>query len=112
VANVLDTAEIDAGTVRIEPIATDLAALIRTVVRDELSDSGNPIQVIGPQFCFVYIDPLRFERVIVNLVENAIKFYRSGQVIVVELQQDLDGTTRLSVTDQGLEFRMIAVKRY
>jgi PAS domain S-box-containing protein len=102
VTNILDTTEIDAGTLRVDPVGADLAALIRTVIHREFGDSDNPIQFIGPRSCFVYIDPLRFERVILNLLDNAIKFDRSAQPIVVELKQDAHGATRLTVTDQGV----------
>ncbi|HEX3721257.1 MAG TPA: response regulator [Nitrolancea sp.] len=102
VANIVCSTEIESGTLRINPMKTDLAALVRAVIRREFANVHRSIEFIGPENCFVQIDADRFERVIINLLENAIKFSPRGGTVSVELRQEADRFTRLSIVDDGL----------
>lgn len=48
-----------------------------------------------------WVDPLRLEQVVSNLIDNAIKYSPDGGPIEIELNQ-ADNTIGLSVTDRGL----------
>ncbi|HEY8884381.1 MAG TPA: ATP-binding protein, partial [Chloroflexota bacterium] len=48
------------------------------------------------------VDPIRFEQVITNLLNNAVKFSPKGGVVLVDLRRTEDNQARLSVTDQGI----------
>jgi len=47
------------------------------------------------------VDPLRFEQVLINLLDNAVKHSPAGSVVHVNLSQPTDGTARLEVRDHG-----------
>lgn len=105
VANVVCSAEIESGTLRISPTNTDLATLVRAVIRQEFANANHFIEFIGPETCIVLVDSGRIERVIVNLLANAIKFSPRGGTVTIELRQDAQRFTRLSFTDDGLGVR-------
>lgn len=102
VARLLDTAQIESGRLRIEPVPTDVAALLRSVLAAHARDSGHPLVVDAPDRLEARVDPLRFEQVITNLLDNAVKFSPGGGEVAVALGRDPDGDLRLTVTDQGI----------
>src|SRR6185312_2892947 len=101
VANVLDTAEIDAKTMRLRPIDTNLADLVRVILHQEFNSAPCSIEFSGPEQCISRVDPRLIERVIINLVENAVKFSASGGTVKVQLDRTPDRRTILSVSDDG-----------
>jgi signal transduction histidine kinase len=101
VARLLDTAQIAEGKLRIEPLRTDLAALVRMTVAQQ-SEGQHTFSYEGPEHLEVVIDPVRFEQVITNLLQNAVKFSPEGGAIKVELRQAAPDGALLSVTDSGL----------
>ncbi len=49
-----------------------------------------------------YVDPLRLEQVITNLVTNAIKYSPSGGPVKIDVQRNTLSTLRITVTDYGI----------
>ena len=105
--DLLDVARLDVGRVRIEPREVDLDALLRDVVADAAEDArarGNTLTLEAPPGPVPFVtDPGRMRQVVVNLVNNAIKFTEQGTV-TVQLVVD-PGTTRarqIEVTDTGI----------
>lgn len=82
---------------RLEPATPfDLAELLHTVV-DDFKDAGVEVHLRGPSR-FVYIGrPIGIKRMLVNLVENAIKY---GREPCVELQGGAD-RAQIRVLDRG-----------
>jgi signal transduction histidine kinase len=56
----------------------------------------------APDLLPATLDPLRFEQVVVNLFDNAIKFSPQGGQIDVELDRQSLDTIRFAVRDHGL----------
>jgi len=101
VVRLLDTSQIAGGTLRIQREHTDLAALVRGAVASLDVDPAHPIAVEAPERLEASVDPVRFEQVVANLLDNALKFSPDGGTIAVALRQDGGGQIALSVTDGG-----------
>ncbi len=104
----LDLSKIDASQITLKPETVDLAAFTRKTVRSfaPLAESqGVALDVsVEKTPLLVEVDPGQLERVIGNLVSNAIKFTTRGGTVEVELSKE-EGTEhpiRLSVKDDGI----------
>lgn len=108
--DILDFSKIEAGKLEIESIAFDLEEVIRNTV-DLIShlayekgldiiiniQEDIPRKLVG--------DPLRLLQVIMNLLNNAVKFTESGQIVIhVEKITSLDDRLKLqfAVEDTGI----------
>jgi signal transduction histidine kinase len=100
----LDISRIQNGRFMVEPTETDVALLLRETVGSRLEnvaqESGVKLNVETPQSLLVWVDPVRMEEVVSNLVMNAIRFSPEGGVVWVRLRPDGE-SFRLSVRDQG-----------
>ncbi|MEP7279415.1 MAG: ATP-binding protein [Bacteroidota bacterium] len=110
VNNILDYNKIEAGKISIEQISMDLPALARNIVAG-LQNLANDKLVtlkldIDPELTKKVIgDPTRTSQVLNNLVHNAIKFTREGQVVLsIEIRKVEKGsvTVKIAVTDTGI----------
>lgn len=102
VERLLDSAQVEAGKLRLDPTATDLVGLVRATVERQVESGKHRLIFRGPERLEALVDPLRFEQVIGNLVDNAIKFSPDGGTVTVELGREPDGQIRLAVTDEGI----------
>lgn len=102
VARLLDTAQIEAGILRIEPVKTDLVGLAHSALAQQLGSANHTLAFDGPRYMEALVDPIRFEQVITNLLDNAVKFSPQGGTVTVGLGRDDQGGIWLSVTDQGV----------
>lgn len=117
--DVLELSRIEAGRLDLFPVPTDVPALLSEVVelfraratagglslRLEL-ESGHPRHV--------KVDDLRLRQVVQNLVGNAVKFTRTGEVVVRLARGEVSGAgvlTRISVQDTGPGIEAEAVSR-
>jgi K+-sensing histidine kinase KdpD len=103
VENLLDMGRVEGGHLRLEKQPTDLAELVKNVVRG--------MKTLSTQHSFEYnfvseplmatVDVKRIEQVLRNLLDNAIKYSPNGGKIFV--QGSLEKSQILiSVTDQGI----------
>ena len=103
----LDVAELDAGDLQVELTTTDVGNVVREVVESARSDLASA-QGNGHSFVIDLSDePLSAEadgeklrRVLVNLVDNAVKFSPSGGTVSVSGQKS-SGAVELRVSDEG-----------
>ena len=112
IGDILDIARIESGRLNLSPERVNLRNLAHSVIRvfDGLARQKN--LTLSLQFHprsdapDVLIDPLRFKQILTNLVSNAIKFTRQGQVtLAINLlpASPPDHTElRLSVQDTGI----------
>jgi signal transduction histidine kinase len=99
----LDVARLRLGQLPLQPEPLDLTALAREVVERHRERAAETHQVVvevdGP--CPVMADPDRIEQVLVNLVENALKYSPAGGTVRVTVAHEGDGV-RVSVADEGI----------
>ncbi len=107
--DILDMSKIEAGKLKIEPIAFDLVATVEDVAAlwaPKAADKGLELAVeIDPQ-CprRVMGDPGRIKQVLSNLIGNAIKFTDSGHVFARVSREGAEGSPRVlfEVSDTGV----------
>jgi signal transduction histidine kinase len=103
VAQLLDTSRVDAGKLALDPVLTDVAALVRAAVRTASGNaSQHAISVRTAPEVWATVDPLRMEQVITNLIDNAIKYSPDGGPIEVELAWTAPSILQLVVRDHGI----------
>lgn len=99
----LDLSRLASGKLVLDRQPTDLGRLVENVVRVAADDtSRSRIVVRRPaEPVMASVDPLRFEEVIINLVDNAIKYSPDGGEITVEVRPPRGGQVQLAVRDRG-----------
>ena len=88
VNDVLESFQIDAGKVTLNPVNMDIAGLFAIV-----GDTMQPLaiekglmltyDITGPVPHSLVVDPLRLKQILMNLINNAIKFTSSGKIEVI-----------------------------
>lgn len=110
----LDVSRIQNGRFTIDPTETDVAALLDESINSRMAvfakDAGVKINVNSVPTLLAWVDPVRMEEVINNLIMNAIRFSPEGGVIWVKLKSE-EGALRLTVRDQGPDIPMVDRER-
>ena len=104
VTEISDASRIDAELSRATFEVVDLVALTRAIVgnlEDRALNAGHPIRIESmPGTVLVKGEPSRLERVIVNLLDNAVSFSPPQGEVVVEIARSAKWVS-LSVIDSG-----------
>jgi len=108
--DILDTSKIEAGKLRLESINFDLRAEIEIVTAMMTARAKEKQIVLTTQVeadvpLRVYGDPGRMRQILINLLNNAIKFTMKGKVelhIALETLEDQQATIFFSVKDTGI----------
>jgi signal transduction histidine kinase len=105
VDSLLMVAKSEAGSLTLAPAAVEINALATLVVQENTmlaNHRGVKLElVLPPESPLVEVDPGLFQRVLDNLVGNAIKFSLGGPVVTLRLEYPPDKRLRLRVSDQG-----------
>ncbi len=100
----LDISRIQNGRFVVEPIEVQVPQILRECIQSRLQvisqEAGVLIQVEAPELLSAWVDPVRLEELITNLVMNAIRFSPEGGVVWVTLRQE-EGGFRFTIRDQG-----------
>ncbi|NPV58538.1 MAG: GAF domain-containing protein [Actinobacteria bacterium] len=103
VSDILDVSRIESGRLELKKREFDLARLARIVIEKlESHSSRHSFHLHYPQHMDpVYADPDKIEQVIMNLVDNAVKYSPSGGEVTVSLAQERN-RVEFRVSDQGV----------
>ncbi len=100
----LDVSRIQNGRFVVEPSETQIVQILQDCIQSRLQviaqEAGVSIQLDSPQSLVAWVDPVRFEELVTNLVMNAIRFSPEGGVVWVRLKEESVGF-RFTVRDQG-----------
>jgi signal transduction histidine kinase len=100
VLELLDASRLEQGQLIGKREPTDIVALVESVIdRDPQQADRVVLDTEGPVTASV--DALRFDQVVTNLLENALKYSPRESTVRVRVWQ-ADDQVRLSVTDQGI----------
>jgi len=105
VTGLLDFAKAEAGRMKVQPEPVDVVALTRSIAHDfEPAIKGKRIGFAfetGSTIGTVLLDQYLFERILFNLLSNAMKFTHPGGKVSIRLDVS-DDRLRLAVADTGI----------
>jgi two-component system sensor histidine kinase KdpD len=99
VSDLLDLERLDRGVVEPDREPVDLSTVVERVVREGALPPDHPVRVEADPI-LVEVDRAKVERIVDNLIGNAIKHTPPGTPITVRVRYDDDGAL-LSVEDEG-----------
>lgn len=120
ISELLDSARIESGRLRIHPIPTDVAAIFDRARERVVSAGLDPEAIttsVSPQAPELWADPDKLEQVVTNLVDNAVT-HGGGRVALSteETTHHGRGAVALLVDDDGPgipeRLRVIAFRRF
>lgn len=100
----LDIAEAESGAAKLRIAAIDLVEIVGDacdLFGTVAEDKGITLWTELPERCVIRADRQRLQRVLANLLDNALKYTPPGGRVTVGLVED-DGRVRLSVSDNGV----------
>ena len=98
----VDLARLEGGQLQLECQTTDLVDLARAVIeRAQARTTQHTLRLEAPPQAMLNADPGLLEQVLVNLVDNAIKYSPNGGSILVEVESESEWL-QLAVCDHGL----------
>ncbi len=100
VLELLDVSRLEHGSLVGDCELMDLGLLFRVVAQQERS-RWKRVEFHASESVVAPVDPPRFEQVVTNLVENALKYSPAQATVRVELWRD-GNEARLSVRDEGI----------
>lgn len=101
-ADLLDLSRLDAGQYRLEIGTVPLRAAIDqalTAVETQARERGVHVHVAAADLA-VKADPKALDQILVNLIDNAVKYTRPAGNVWVETKSE-EGTVRIEVRDDG-----------
>ena len=104
ITQLLDASYVQRGQFEIEPRPTDVSAVAKWAVEAaRLADDGRHQwdQRIETGMS-AHVDPMRWEQLLMNLLDNAMKYSPEGRTIAVSLERIPGGPISLRVADQGI----------
>lgn len=97
VDDLLELTRADAGGIQVSLDDVDLRNFATEVARRRAPET--PVEIEGPDHLIVRTDKMRLERVVGNLVENAV-VHGGGEGITISLDT-MNGAARITVADRG-----------
>jgi nitrogen-specific signal transduction histidine kinase len=103
--NILDLSKAEAGFLELNNVSYDIVYVTEFIVNSvNLYAKSKGIELIfdtNEEECEVNLDKDKYEKILLNILSNAIKFTPEGKQILVELLVESENVT-LKVKDQGI----------
>lgn len=104
VNQLMDLRKLDKGQMKLNFIVTDLVTFVRQVIalfEEQIEEKGIKFRLdVVPSTIEVCIDQHNFDKVLVNLMANALKYTPSGGSITLNLRSEGDGI-HIELSDNG-----------
>lgn len=101
VRDLTDDVQVASGHFTVRKAPVDLCALVRRLIQAQAAAfSRHQLVLDMPQICTVSGDAGRLERVVMNLVSNAVKYSPPGTCVTLRIEEDRHSLV-LTVSDQG-----------
>ncbi|MEE9274304.1 MAG: ATP-binding protein [bacterium] len=104
IEDLLDFDRISGREVRMNPERVDINDLVGNVLEKRLAGRREGIEIrrdLAPTECLVSCDPTRIEQVLINLLDNAVRYSPEGGAVTVRTQAR-GGEVWVSVVDEGM----------
>jgi K+-sensing histidine kinase KdpD len=103
VNTLLDVSRLQYGNLELERTVVDVAMVVQRLMAEiQTTAPRHTFKITGAtEPIYVEVDELRFEQVLFNLVQNAIKYSPSGGVVHVSVEQSKD-EVHIRVRDEGV----------
>ncbi len=104
VEDLLDLARLESGQLELHPDLVPLSDVIQQVFgmsRERADAKRMDLVSHVPEGREVWADPRALEQLLVNLVDNAVKYCQDGATIAVDARDDGGGATLIEVADTG-----------
>ncbi|WOV84053.1 PAS domain-containing sensor histidine kinase [Sporosarcina jeotgali] len=104
--NILDIAKLDSGLHELNVTNYNVVEIVDDIVESvsEYTKSKGIKIIFDPDIeeLIMAVDVYIFDRILLNLISNAIKFSIPGKAILIRLVKKDNHTVRISVTDEGI----------
>ncbi|MGQ9682086.1 MAG: PAS domain S-box protein [Anaerolineae bacterium] len=102
VQQLLDVVAIEAGRLELHRQEADIVLLVsRLVASVQAATQRHAVTLEAPPTLPAFVDSVRIEQVVANLLDNAVRYSSEGTPIQVELSAPRPDRVRLSVRDYG-----------
>jgi signal transduction histidine kinase len=103
ISQLFDITRFESGKLALERQPTDLAVLVEQAVSGARAwTDRHTFSLEAPASLEARVDALRLEQVLINLLDNAVKYSPAGGAIEVILAQPDGGSVEVAVRDHGL----------
>ena len=103
VSQLLDVSRIETGRLELEPRLADVVGIVEgAVAAARVAAPQRIFSLRAPREAMAYVDPLRLEQVLTNLLDNAAKYSSAGGRIDVAVLRPRGGGVRITVADSGI----------
>jgi two-component system sensor histidine kinase KdpD len=100
IANLLDMTRLESGALTPNLEAVDLADVVGSVLRRAPLKEHRVVLELEPGLPLLRLDPVLFEQVLFNLLDNAAKYAPSGTTVTIRSRRD-GPAARIEVMDEG-----------
>lgn len=105
IENLFELAKIDQNNFTITKQEIELCPLIQDIVtktKPAFDRKNITLQTHCPKRIYGYADPIRLEQIVLNLLDNALKYSEENTVTSITASAGEDGKVRIRVSDQGV----------